>query len=193
MLLDESRDTYDDVVMRRIQDVAAHSESRDLLDRPGGIFIRRAVDCSEAERVLLRTSARCEFVGQRGSLAEQISERERRIPSADVPVRREADIDSNYLFDDDPSLDRCDSHACNGCGGMNRDGREYVIVLEDGNPTGHHGSNGNGSVAHRQVRSRAAVTTPAPWATWLPILVSALLCLKAAHVAPGRSIARETG
>jgi cyclic beta-1,2-glucan synthetase len=127
-----------------------------VLDKPGGVFIRRAEDLSEEDRVLFQTVARVVLVDNAGSLAEQVEQRvaserltERRkrwrqgsiqrrmltehFPEALAPVRQPAAEVINPL----PARERI---FFNGLGGFTPDGHEYVITLEPGQ------------------------TTPAPWA-----------------------------
>ncbi|WAK03588.1 GH36-type glycosyl hydrolase domain-containing protein [Methylobacter sp. YRD-M1] len=122
-----------------------------VLDKPGGVFVRRAEDLSEEDRVLFQTVARVMLTDTAGSLAEQVEQRvaserltERRkrwrqgsiqrrmltehFPEALVPVREPAFEPSNPL----PARERI---FFNGLGGFTPDGREYVITLEPGQNT----------------------------------------------------------
>src|SRR5262249_61092735 len=50
--------------------LARASDSRDLIDRPGGVFVRRAGQLGD-DRGLLLAAARAVLYGDRGSLADQ--------------------------------------------------------------------------------------------------------------------------
>ncbi|MBI4952336.1 MAG: cyclic beta 1-2 glucan synthetase [Myxococcales bacterium] len=108
--------------------VAAHSDAG-LLDKPGGIFVRRSEQLSEEDKILMQTVARLIVSDAAGSLADQVN---RRLP-ADVvapELRPERARDSEPVPDaaPAPALERPDLRDWNGSGGFTRDGREYVIV-----------------------------------------------------------------
>jgi cyclic beta-1,2-glucan synthetase len=98
-----------------------------LLDKPGGVFVRRSDLMHDAERILLHSVARVVIVSERGSLEEQLVRRpidetlpptfQPRSPSAAYP---EAAPESPKLS------------FFNGLGGFAHAGREYVITLGEG-------------------------------------------------------------
>ncbi len=108
--------------------ISAGTEAH-TLDRPGGIFVRRAEQMSDEDRILLQTVARAIIVDTEGTLAEQI---ERRIRS-DVKV---PELIPSRLrrFDVIPNKEspRRDLTFFNGLGGFTPDGHEYVIRIEPG-------------------------------------------------------------
>jgi cellobiose phosphorylase len=125
--------------------LAAGSEAH-VIDRPGGIFVRRAEQISEEDRILFQSVARAVISDKRGTLAEQLarpSVTERRLEGRGAPwsaprlrvVRSETPASAVQP--------RNDLAFFNGTGGFSRDAREYVIVT---------------SQAH---------ATPAPWANVL--------------------------
>ena len=99
-------------------------------ERSGAVFVRRADELSEDERVLLQTVARIVFDDGPDTLIELVERRRSATRPTDrleaveratvEPVTRLAERDR--LFD-------------NGLGGFTRDGREYVITLEPGRAT----------------------------------------------------------
>ena len=97
-----------------------------LLDRPGGIFIRRPELMSEEDRILLQAVARVVLSDNAGPLADQIERRGARevtMPAL-IPTRsRKADNSSN------DGLTHRDLIYANGIGGFTPDGREYVISV----------------------------------------------------------------
>src|SRR6185312_13532922 len=101
--------------------IAAGVEAH-VIDRPGGIFVRRSEQISEEDRVLLQSVARAIITDRRGSLAEQINRRgpaESRVPRL-VPTRnhrREAGL---------AEAPERDLILANGLGGFTPDGAEYV-------------------------------------------------------------------
>jgi cyclic beta-1,2-glucan synthetase len=96
------------------------------LEHPGGIFIRRAEQLSDADRILQQTVARVILVDTQGTLADQL---DRRVLSALktptlVPDPRPVDVALNG------QPWRTDLMFSNGIGGFTADGREYVIRIE---------------------------------------------------------------
>ena len=120
--------------------VAAGVEAH-VMDKPGGIFVRRAEQISEEDRILVQAVARAIVSDRRGALGEQLSRRgltEARAPHLNIarfrPTRAHR-ADLPVAVPPAPT----DLVFFNGLGGFTPDGREYVITT-----------------AHGQV-------TPAPW------------------------------
>ena len=110
-----------------------------LIDKPGGIFVRRSDQMSDADAVLIQTLARVIISDSAGTLAEQLDRRARAeaiVPAAWPATRERKRNDTPVAL---PAVQRPDLTAFNGHGGFTPDGREYVIVT------------------HRDAR------TPAPW------------------------------
>ena len=57
-----------------------------IIDKPGGVFVRRAEELSEEDRVLFQTVARVVLTDSAETLVEQV---ERRVPAERVPGRLE--------------------------------------------------------------------------------------------------------
>src|SRR5262249_18693626 len=79
VLLNEQPEGASDDLDRAIQEAARTSEAHDLVDKPGGLFVRRAGAMPEAALILLQAAARVVLVGDRGPLASQL-ERIERLP-----------------------------------------------------------------------------------------------------------------
>lgn len=101
-----------------------------VIDKPGGVFVRRAEELSEDERVLLQTVSRLVFSDTTETLIEQVDRRMSSDRPSDllVPVRQGGTEPAFPLA----SRERL---FCNGLGGFTLDGREYVITLEPGETT----------------------------------------------------------
>jgi cellobiose phosphorylase len=104
--------------------ITSRSEAA-LLDKPGGIFIRRLEQIPEEDKVLMQSVARVIISDTAGTLAEQMDRR----TGLDIPVarfrparNRGTDIATAVEV---PAHDLAEF---NGIGGFTRDGREYVIV-----------------------------------------------------------------
>ena len=72
----EDRSGYRQVLHDDILGAVAALGATDLLDRPGGIFIRRTDQISEEDKVLLQTVARLIVVDTDGTLTEQLNRRQ---------------------------------------------------------------------------------------------------------------------
>jgi cellobiose phosphorylase len=105
--------------------VSARVEAQ-MMDRPGGIFVRRADQIAEEDRVLLESVARVIIADRNGTLAEQIGGRpffEPRVPRL-VPTR-EPSIETAH-----EKTPRRALVLDNGIGGFTPDGTEYIITTE---------------------------------------------------------------
>ena len=103
-----------------------------VIDRPGGIFVRSAEQISHEDRVLLLSVARAVIADGLGTLAEQLDRPampEPRMPKL-VPARRPRPEALPAVRPPRPDL-----ILANGLGGFTAAGREYVIVLTDGQNT----------------------------------------------------------
>jgi cyclic beta-1,2-glucan synthetase len=99
-----------------------------MLDKPGGIFVRRADQLSQEDQILFQASARIVLSDENGTLEEQLSRRlrpELAVPS--LPARSRVAEPPEQLAT--PTRDLA---FFNGCGGFTQDGREYVIILAPG-------------------------------------------------------------
>ena len=106
-------------------DLVAGSPGGAMVDRPGGIFVRRGEQMSEEDRVLLQTVARVVLHDDAGSLTDQVHRRDRWDVSIPLirPGRRRIEA---TIAAAPPERDLA---FFNGLGGFSRDGREYVIIL----------------------------------------------------------------
>lgn len=114
----------------QLHQLVTRTDSDAWLNRRGGIFLLRAEQMSEADQVLLETTARAILDGKKGSLAEQLAplrQRPTRLP-AFVPT-----LPSPEDREPTPPLARpANLQFDNGLGGFSADGREYIIYLEPG-------------------------------------------------------------
>jgi len=109
-------------MVRENQALSGHQQH----DDHGAIFVMRGDQLAIEERRLLQTVARAELVSNRGTLAEQLLRRLRPAAAFVAPkVLPAPGIPSPRLTS--PPLE-----FFNGLGGFSDDGREYVIVLDNG-------------------------------------------------------------
>ncbi|MFH1260011.1 MAG: glucoamylase family protein [Elusimicrobiota bacterium] len=135
VIWNEDHSVYRDIMSERINSLITSSAGK-LSDQPGGIFLRRADQMSEEDKILMQTVARIIITDRGGTLAEQLerlAQPKLQRPHF-VPVKKAGQENV-----DEGLAERSDLAYFNGLGGFTRDGREYVIT------TG---------------RSK---TTPAPW------------------------------
>ncbi len=130
VIWNEDDSVYRQDLQEAIVDLAAASPEASLIDRPGGIFVRRGEQMSDEDRTLLQTVARVVLMDDAGTLAEQVERRGRAepaIPRLD-PMRR---IDPPQPA----ATPRRELAYFNGLGGFSQDGREYVTILAPGQTT----------------------------------------------------------
>ncbi len=138
VIWNEDRAGYRQLLQEQIIGLSAVGIKAHMMDRPGGIFVRRAEQISEEDRILFQAVARVVINDAWGTLAEQMD----RVPARTVRIGQFA---PTRLATPPWSPPRPVPVAgaglvlFNGTGGFSADGREYVIDLPPG------------------------VTTPAPW------------------------------
>ena len=132
VIWNEGRDGYRQRLQEQITGLIAAGIEAQIVDRPGGIFVRHAEQISDEDRVLFQSVARAIIADDRGTLADQIN---RRVP-ADVRVPRLAPT-RTHRPQPSAAVDssRHDLILFNGTGGFSPDGREYVITPAAGNAT----------------------------------------------------------
>jgi cyclic beta-1,2-glucan synthetase len=98
-------------------------------DKPGGVYVRRADQMPDEEKILLHAVARVVLVTARGTLEEQLAQRpvEDNLPSAPFLPRFSA-----RSYPDEPPAESAGLQFFNGLGGFAADGREYLTILKEG-------------------------------------------------------------
>ncbi len=143
VIWNEDQSGYRAEVNDAIQAAVAKAGSGNLLDRSGGIFVRRGDQFPEEDKVLIQAVARVTLTDKAGGLTEQIDRRMAVEPSGiaklspqsqrtgavhqllgrrDIPVASEISARGDLLFH-------------NGTGGFTSDGKEYVITHDATSPT----------------------------------------------------------
>ena len=131
VIWNEDRGGYRQVLQDQIMGLIAAGIEAHVIDRPGGIFVRRAEQIADDDRILLQSVARAIISDRRGSLVEQVTRRgpgEVRVPRL-VPTR------IHQGETPPPAPPARDLILGNGLGGFTRDGREYVITTVAGQAT----------------------------------------------------------
>jgi cyclic beta-1,2-glucan synthetase len=129
VVLNEKPSTYYDEFVQQIQQAVRASPARDVLDRPAGVFVRRADAMTEDERVLLRTAARVVLNAANGSLEEQLDRQEAMPDLPDDWLPGPAPPSPNGHPLPPPAARAQELLFDNGHGGFTPDGREYVISV----------------------------------------------------------------
>ena len=126
VIWNEDDSVYRQTLQDTIMDLVAGSPEAVMIDRPGGVFVRRGEQMSEEDRVLLQTVARVVLRDDTGTLADQVSRRDRREVS--MPLIPSLKSRHTAIVESKPS--QRDLAFFNGLGGFSQDGREYVIILD---------------------------------------------------------------
>lgn len=130
VILNEDFSGYRAALQDRIMGLINIGTEAGLVDRPGGIFVVRAEEVSEDDRVLFQTIARIVFTDSAEILAGQV---ERRVSPERLSDRFEPAL-QRAIEPVHPATVR-ELIFDNGLGGFTPDGREYVITLEPGRNT----------------------------------------------------------
>ena len=132
VIWNEEHSNYRQRLQDQIIGLIASGIEANVIDRPGGIFVRIAEQIPGEDRILLESVARAIITDSQGSLAEQLDQRRIAEP---LPPR----LKPNRAQRLDPSAPPTPSERelilGNTLGGFTRDGREYVITLAVGQMT----------------------------------------------------------
>ncbi|HWB54406.1 MAG TPA: glucoamylase family protein [Tepidisphaeraceae bacterium] len=130
IIWNENDSIYRQAMQDSIMSLISTGPSAGLVDRPGGIFVRRTDQIPPEDRVLFQEVARVVLSDDAGSFSDQI-ERSRytepRIPTLKPTARRPLALPAQF-----PPRDLA---YFNGLGGFTHDGREYIIQLDDNHST----------------------------------------------------------
>ena len=127
VILNDHPTGYAQSLQDSLQLAARTSGGQALLDKPGGIFIRRSDMMAEDERILLHAVARVVIVSERGSLEDQLT---RRPIEEDLPAPFQPRTAAQTY--PEPVLSPPKVSFFNGIGGFAHGGREYVASLGEG-------------------------------------------------------------
>ncbi|MEO6246098.1 MAG: glycosyl hydrolase family 65 protein, partial [Opitutaceae bacterium] len=130
LILNEDASVYRQSLHDEITALISAGAAAPMLDKPGGIFVRRLDQIPHEDRVLLQSVARLVLDDEKGSLAEQLERRsvlEPVVPALTLLRAASTDLPG--------PLPERDLIFPNGLGGFTRDGHEYVITLAAGQVT----------------------------------------------------------
>ncbi len=130
IILNEDVSVYHQHLQDQIAGLVSSGIEAHMLDKPGGIFVRRFEQIPSDDRVLLQAAARVVLDDEKGTLAEQLEWRT--VLEAAVP----AFVPTRVARPDPPGpLPERELIFPNGIGGFSCDGHEYVITLQPGQTT----------------------------------------------------------
>ncbi|MGA9526375.1 MAG: carbohydrate-binding protein, partial [Myxococcaceae bacterium] len=131
VILNEKEITYSNEFQVLLENMVRENQAFAAIHEYGGhgeIFVLRADQLSEEERVLLQTTARAVLLSNRGTLAEQLMRHPKPTPEFIQPQA----LPAPAVESSKPLIVPTDLEYFNGLGGFASDGREYVIVLGKG-------------------------------------------------------------
>lgn len=132
VIWNEDQSGYRQSLQEQITGVIASAAEGSLVDKHGGIFVRRIDQMSEEDKVLLQTVARIVISDTAGTLADQMDRR----PRVEASIPKFSRIQSRQSRPPvEFAIRRPDLVAFNGIGGFTQDGREYVITTTPESPT----------------------------------------------------------
>jgi cellobiose phosphorylase len=130
VILNEDVSVYRQSLQDQITTLISSGIEAQMLDKPGGIFVRRLEQIPNDDRVLLQAVARIVLDDEKGTLTEQLEHRsvlEPLIPPLRISRFRSTDLPA--------PLPERELIFPNGLGGFTHDGHEYVITLQPGQMT----------------------------------------------------------
>ncbi len=131
VIWNEDDSVYRQTLQDTISDLVAAGPDVSIIDRPGGVFIRRGEQMSDEDRTLLLTVARIVLLDDGGTLVEQADRRLR--TEVFIPLLKP--VSKRFNKQPDPETPYYDLAYFNGLGGFSQDGREYVTILLPGKTT----------------------------------------------------------
>ena len=138
VIWNEDRAGYRQLLQDQIMGLIAAGVEAQVIDRPGGIFVRRAEQISDEDRILLQSVARAVITDRRGTLAEQVSPKqraERRLEGARRALERAAPAGRALRSRAADAAARASSLFSTASAASAADGREYVITTARGHAT----------------------------------------------------------
>jgi len=124
VILNEDVSVYRQPLQDQILSLIASGIEAQMLDKPGGIFVRRLEQLSNEDRVLLQSVARLVLADENGTLAEQLERPG--LPDPIIPWLTPVRSPARDSLKPPPPPELI---FYNGLGGFTSDGREYIITL----------------------------------------------------------------
>src|SRR5262249_7901058 len=124
VILNDTPTDYRQQLHQELETIVRTSGLQGQQDKPGGVYLRRADQMAEADRILLHAVARVVIVAERGPFEDQLERLpvEEPLPPALVPRLPSQTYPESPVAPPDLSF-------FNGLGGFHQGGREYVTLL----------------------------------------------------------------
>jgi cyclic beta-1,2-glucan synthetase len=132
IIWNEDHAGYRQLLQDQILGLIAAGIEANIIDRPGGIFVRSGDQISGEDRILFQTVARVIISDSRGALEDQINRRG--FGEHSLSPFKPTHAYRPYL-QSDAVLPRYDLLFYNGLGGFTPDGHEYIITTSTNNLT----------------------------------------------------------
>ena len=130
VILNEDVSVYRQSLHEEITNLISAGTEAQMLDKAGGIFVRRLEQIPNEDRVLLQAAARIVLDDEHGSLLEQLERQNLLEPLVPALVPTRAPVEEPT-----PAVAERELVFQNGLGGFTPDGHEYVITLRPGQST----------------------------------------------------------
>ena len=129
VILNDHAPSYLQILQDDIQLLLRSTGLQTWQDKPGGVYVRRADQMPDEDKILLHAVARLVLVTERGTLEQQLAQRpvEAGLPSPPLLPRLPA-----RSYPEVPAPGFADLQFFNGLGGFAKEGREYVTILNEG-------------------------------------------------------------
>jgi cyclic beta-1,2-glucan synthetase len=124
VILNDTPTSYIEPLHKELETIIRTSGLQGLQDKPGGVYLRRADQIPDPDRILLHAVARVVVVCERGTFEDQIVRPRVEEPLPALLMPRQAPQTYPELTVAPPELS-----FFNGLGGFHQGGREYVTVL----------------------------------------------------------------
>jgi cyclic beta-1,2-glucan synthetase len=127
VIWNEDRGGYRQMLNDQIIGLISAGVEANVIDRPGGIFVRSSEQISIEDRILFQSVARAFISDSRGDLPNQLKRRNLRI---EIPLLRFKPTRTYRRLPQPETIKpRKDLIFYNGTGGFTADGKEYVITI----------------------------------------------------------------
>jgi len=124
IILNDTPTSYLEPLHKDLETMVRTGGLQGLQDKPGGVYLRRADQIPEPDRILLHAVARVVIVAERGRFEEQIERHRVEEPVPPMLMPRQAP--QTYP---EPTVAPPELTFFNGLGGFHQGGREYVTLL----------------------------------------------------------------
>ena len=130
VILNQEEENYYSYLQNLIIDTILSSNTSDILDRPCGIFVRKASIMPHEDIILMYTAAKIVITCENGNINDQLEINKQN--TALKPMHFYKRHDDNYPISPD---DTSNLLFFNDFGGFDKDNNEYVIILKNNDNT----------------------------------------------------------